>query len=318
MTTGEAIPHNNGLTRRALLAGVLGNALLLPLAAGCTESEPNYESQFSDEPDWEQDFTGQPDGRLNTTEWNIRLGNNNGWGNRQRQTYTANTRNVRVEHGALILEAHREHGPNTPTYTAARIDTQGKQSFSYGKLEVVSKLPKGTGTWPAFWMLSDDQKYDPTSYGIDDHAKGAWVFNGEIDIMEAVGSRPGIIYPALHTYDSTSRNVILQPRPQINSPDDTRAFHTYGVERTPDTISFTYDGKPYYSVNKTSLVPDGQESKAPLYWPFDQKYYLIANIAIGGTWGGEDDANYPPHGIDDSAAPWQLQVASIRHYPLND
>jgi beta-glucanase (GH16 family) len=266
-------------------------------------------------PAWECDFSKLPDGPVNPDDWNTALGNRNGWGNRQQQTYTADSRNLRIENGLLILEGHREHDAGQPRYTSARIDTMHKRSFGYGTLEVTAKLPKGTGAWPAIWMLSDTAKYQPDKLGVAGKP-AAWVLNGEIDIMEAVGSRPSTVYPAIHTYYGVTNNVSPEPRPQQHAPSSSGAFHTYGVTRTPNDITFAYDGAPYYQISKEAVVPAGtSEADIPLHWPFDQNYYLIINLALGGTWGGEQSDTYPPYGIDDSTAPWQYAVQAVKYYP---
>jgi beta-glucanase (GH16 family) len=281
---------------------------------GCNTDK--QELQFAQKPDWEQDFTKMREDYPLTNDWNFITGHNGGWGNKQQETYTPYSKNVRIDNGNLVLEAHHEESDHGALYTSARITTHTKHSFGYGKLEITAKLPAGIGTWPAIWMLSETEKYQPEQAGVTPHATGAWVLNGEIDIMEAVGSRPGSVYPALHTYNTVSKNTVLNPRPQIEAADSTDKFHSYGVERTPNGITFTYDGNPYYRVDKAGTLPAGKGDTAAQYWPFDQNYYLILNLAMGGTWGGELHDQYPPYGIDNSKKSWQLQIASIRHYPL--
>ena len=314
MTHRETEPDFSEISRRAFLLGASGAAALY--LAGCShpETEPAKEPtpEFAPEPDWQQDFSKMPDGPIDTSAWNIAIGNANGWGNNQQQYYTANSQNVRLQGGRLVLQANYLSGDKRK-YISGRIDTHGKQSFDYGRLEITGRVPAGTGTWSAFWMLPENPAHQPSDFGLSPDAPS---LNGEIDIMEALGSRPGMIYPNLHTYETATGNAKLRSQPSAVAADDNHKFHTYGVERTPDNITFTYDHKPYYQARKQDLVSAGHETDTPLYWPFDQKYYLILNLAMGGDWGGEKSDQYPPYGIDNSTGPWQLQVSSVKHFPL--
>ena len=314
MPSREHFTYESVLSRRALLSGALGSAAALYLG-GCSP-EQSTEPEFARTPDWQQDFGKMPNGPIDTNVWNYSLGNANGWGNEQQQFYTQNQQNVRVQDHRLVIQANHLDKPERP-YVSGRIDTRHKQSFGYGKLEIVGRLPAGVGTWSAFWMLPENPKYPPETFGLKPDAPGIWGLNGEIDIMEAVGAEPGLVYPNLHTYDNTVNRIKAAPHPQIAVPDSTDVLHTYGVERTPERVTFTFDHKPYYQVNKKDAVPAGHEADAPLYWPFDQNYYLILNLAMGGEWGGEKAKDYPPNGIDDASGPWQLRVSSIKHYPFN-
>lgn len=320
MSSGESYPagdpYDARLSRRALLAGMSAAAAALWLS-GCSHEQKG--PKFADKPDWEQDFSRIPTGAaLDPLIWNYRHGDN--WGNEQEQTYTDRTQNIRVQDGVLILQANRVRTQDGTPYTSARIDTQGKRNFGYGKLEITARIPRGTGTWPAIWMLADTQRYQPAQAGVANTADNLRILNGEIDIMEAVGSRPGIVYPNLHSLHTTSAHTldtIPDPNRKLAVPDDATAYHRYGVEHTPKRIIFTLDGKPYYEATKAATVPAGTSAaEAPRYWPFDQNYYLIMNLAMGGDWAGEKRDQYPPYGIDDSTGPWQLRVKSIRHYPF--
>jgi len=161
------------------------------------------------------------------------------------------------------------------------------------------KLPKGTGTWPAAWLMPDTPKYTPDQYGIGKDAPKAWALNGEIDFMEAVGYIPNQIIPATHSYNSLSQGTIYTP----GFIDDAYGtYHKYGVIKLKDSISFTIDGKVYATRTRSSTNP--------LDWPYDQPYYLILNLAIGGSWAGQK-------GIDNSSAPWTMSVKSISYLPLS-
>jgi beta-glucanase (GH16 family) len=133
--------------------------------------------------------------------------------------------------------------------------------------------------------------------------------DGEIDMVEAVGSYPGVISSSAqsYTYNPTNNNERVQT---TTIPDYSTAFHDYSMDWTPTSLSFAVDGKIYHTVTK-------QPSDSTLVWPYNEPYYLILNIAMGGVSGGTDAAQYPPDGIDDASAPWQMFVKSISFTPYN-
>jgi beta-glucanase (GH16 family) len=246
---------------------------------------------------WAYDFTGRPDGALSATDWVFEEGVKTAAYHNELQAYTSRTSNARIEHGLLIIEARQEalYGKQ---YTSARINTMDKFSFTYGTLEVDMMLPKGRGTWPAAWLMPRKNKYSAGAYGIANNDKLAWAMNGEIDFVEALGSLPGQNMPSAHSYNELHQKPTYTPA--FISDSDT-AFHRYGIVKTPESITFTLDGQPYASRHKTS--------DNPLDWPYDQPYYLIVNLAVGGDWAGQD-------GVDNSSAPWQLKVRTISYKPL--
>lgn len=246
---------------------------------------------------WVYDFGMFDDGPLPTNDWNVESGVEVANYNDEAQAYTSRTDNVRIENGALVIEAKPEalHGKS---YTSARIDSRDKFDFTYGTLEVSMKLPRGNGTWPAAWLMPVRGIYDPSDYGISPTDEHAWVVNGEIDFLESIGRIPNQNIPAAHTYNQRKLSAIYTPG-FIQNPYD--QFHTYGIIKSPTKIEFTIDGRTFASRTKTS--------DSPLDWPFDQPYYLILNLALGGEWAGAD-------GIDDSTAPWKLEVKTISYSPL--
>lgn len=237
---------------------------------------------------WWDEFesAGSPDETL----WNYDMGDACpalcGWGNNELQYYTNDLKNVRVENGLLIIEAHKD-SMNQRAYTSARIVSKHKGDWLYGTIEVKAKLPRGKGTWPAIWMLSTDWNY------------GGWPASGEIDIMEHVGFDPGIVHGTIHT-ESYNHMKQTQKEGKIAVPDAQDAFHVYSIQWSADKIDFYVDDERYYTVTRA------QEDTFK-EWPFDQPFHLIMNIAVGGNWGGMQ-------GVDDSIWPQRMEIDYVRVY----
>ncbi|MDR3652896.1 MAG: glycoside hydrolase family 16 protein [Paludibacter sp.] len=203
---------------------------------------------------WQDNFNGN---KLDTTSWNNQVAKP-GWVNNELQRYT-NGENVKQKDGKLYIEARNENGE----YTSGRINTQGKRTFTYGIVEMKAKLPKGTGTWPALWMLGQNIK------------EVGWPECGELDIMEHVGKQPGFIHCTIHNpsgYGATPYTGVIEVK------DLFEKFHIYSMEWTKDFITFYVDGKSVYHYQP--------EIKNKNNWPFDKPFFLIFNVAVGGDWGG--------------------------------
>jgi beta-glucanase (GH16 family) len=204
---------------------------------------------------WEENFNNT---ELNEKVWNFELGdgcpNICGWGNNESQFYTKE--NHEIKDGILIIHPKKEN----EKYTSTRITTKDKKEFQYGRMEVRAKLPAGKGLWPAFWMLGSNI------------SKVGWPQCGEIDILEYVGKNPGTIYTTLHTTDShgESKNSKITKIENIEN-----GFHIYAIDWTKDKIDFYVDQKLVYTFapkNKTEEI-----------WPYNQPFYFIINVAIGGN-----------------------------------
>jgi beta-glucanase (GH16 family) len=232
---------------------------------------------------WNDEFnySGMPD----STKWNYDLGGH-GWGNNELQYYTNDSKNVRVENGNLIIEAHKD-SLGDKAYTSTRIVSKKKGDWLYGRIEVRAKLPKGKGTWPAIWMLSTDWTY------------GDWPSSGEIDIMEHVGYDPEVVHGTIHT---EAYNHVKQTQKEgiITVPGAQEDFHVYAVEWREKKMDFFVDDKLYHTVDR---VPNDDYKG----WPFDQKFHLLMNLAVGGNWGGSK-------GIDESIWPQRLEIDYVRVY----
>ncbi|HMB00293.1 MAG TPA: glycoside hydrolase family 16 protein [Spirochaetota bacterium] len=186
--------------------------------------------------------------------------------NEEAQNYVDRRKNCRLEQGRCIIEACHDNYDGYP-YSSAKLTTRGKVSWDYFRLEARARLPQGQGTWPAIWMMPSEPAY------------GNWPDSGEIDIMEHVGKDPGNVHASVHSRsyywkEGTERTAI------INLPQIYTDFHTYGIIKEPGRIRIYADDKIYFDVSRQS----GDTWKE---WPFEHRFYLILNLAIGGVWGGE-------------------------------
>jgi len=230
---------------------------------------------------WNDEFNynGVPD----STKWNYNVGGH-GWGNNELQYYTSkDTTNAYVEDGFLKITARKQIKENRQ-YTSARLHTKNKAEFQYGKIEIRAKLPAGRGTWPAIWMLGKN---------ID---KAKWPACGEIDIMEHVGYEKDSVFGTIHTETFNHMKGTQKSKGiYIRSPYD--SFHVFSIEWTPVKIDFMMDGLLFSHIKNEYL-----SSKE---WPFDQPFFLILNLAIGGGWGGKK-------GVDDSIFPASMYIDYVR------
>jgi beta-glucanase (GH16 family) len=207
---------------------------------------------------WSDEFDtpGAPD----NTKWGYDLGAG-GWGNNELQYYTNRPENVVVSAGALKIIAKTESFSGS-AYTSARLLTKDKFSFKYGKVEVKAKLPAGTGTWPAIWMLGNNI----SSVG--------WPACGEIDIMEHVGRDLNKIYATLHYPGHSGGSGVGNT---VTIGDATTAFHTYTAEWSDVMIKFSVDNQVFHTfINNGAL-------------PFNHNFFIILNIAMGGNFAGPVD-----------------------------
>jgi beta-glucanase (GH16 family) len=242
----------------------------------------------------EFDYTGLPD----PEKWSFDVaGNAYGWGNNELQNYTDETYpspNAWVEEGRLIIEARAEeytHSGHTRDYTSARLRTMHSGDWLYGKIEVRAKLPGGRGTWPAIWMLPTDSEY------------GGWPASGEIDIMEYVGYEPELIHWTVHT-ESFNHSIGTQKGESAHFETPENRFYTYAVEWHKDRIDFLVDDQRYFTF-------ENQEGYTFEEWPFDKRFHLLLNVAVGGDWGGVE-------GVDDAIFPVRMEVDYVRVYQNGD
>lgn len=227
---------------------------------------------------WQENFNGKT---LDEKVWNYELGdgcpNICGWGNNERQIYT--TQNHTIENGNLTIEARKEGDK----YTSARMTTKGKKEFQYGRIECRAKLPTGKGIWPAFWMLGTNI------------AQVGWPKSGEIDILEYIGRQPHQVFTTLHTQDGHGDNGHSK-KTEIAGIET--GFHVFAVDWTKEKMDFFVDDALVFTYSP--------EVKNESSWPFDQPFYIIVNMAIGGNFGGPD--------VDDGIFPQDFTVDYIKVY----
>lgn len=231
----------------------------------------------------EFDYAGLPD----STRWGYDTrGNDYGWGNRELQFYTAGRiENSRVEKGMLVIAARLEEMEGR-RYTSARLVTRGKGDWLYGRFEIRAKLPSGRGMWPAIWMLPTDREY------------GGWPAGGEIDIMENVGYDPDTIVGSAHT-QTYNHAIGTHKNGKIPVPGCHENFHVYALEWEPEEFRLYVDDNHYFTYQN--------DGTGPHQWPFDKRFHLLLNIAVGGNWGGL-------HGVDDSIFPREMYIDYVRVY----
>lgn len=238
---------------------------------------------FSDtkvyEPNWVLSWGDEFDGNaLDETVWSkVNHGNPD---NGEVQFYTPRSENILVSNGTLKLIARKETytgqgpwmtQPVTREYTSGKVETQGKKTFKYGKMEARMKLPRGKGSWPAFWLLGEN---------LFDSGIG-WPRCGEIDIMEH-GQDFNNLGAAIHT-QAYNHTIGTQKTGTYNIDNYDTDFHTYGVEWSTDKLNFDVDRNTYFSVSKSAI------GSSEAQWPFDQPFWIILNHAVGGAWGGTPD-----------------------------
>lgn len=212
---------------------------------------------------WSDEFnnTGLPI----STHWAYEIGTGNGgWGNNELQYYTNRLQNAYCENGVLKIKAIKEAFSGSQ-YTSARLLTRGKFEFKYGRVEVKAKLPTGVGTWPAIWMLGTNI----TTVG--------WPACGEIDIMEHRGSEPNKIHSSLHYPGRSGGNPVTNTRVISNA---TTEFHLYRADWTSSSIDFYIDDLLFFKVPNSASIP------------FNHNFYILINIAMGGTFGGAIASNF--------------------------
>ena len=263
------------------------------LTPGCARNnDTDWTPYKPDKPDsvnkvlvWSDEFNinGLPD----ASKWSYDIGGNaTGWGNNELQYYTqARLENAEVKDDFLYITARKESFGGKD-YTSARLITKLKGDWLYGRVEIRAKLPDGRGMWPAIWMLPTDWAY------------GGWPASGEIDIMENVGYNPYVIVASAHT-ESYNHAIGTQKSANINVATCYSDFHVYALEWEVKEYRVYVDNKLYFTFKN--------EGTGYKVWPFDKRFHLLLNVAVGGNWGGAQ-------GVDNTIFPRQMVVDYVRIY----
>ena len=266
--------------RTATVTVVSGTALQRISVAQAPAQQAAYNAPEGYHLVWHDEFDSGSE--LNADDWTHEV-QRQGWVNNELQNYV----NHRTPEGRLVTSISDGHlritalKENGKVYSG-RVYAKVKEGWTYGYIEASIKLPKGKGTWPAFWMM-------PVNFR-------SWPADGEIDIMEEVGANPNYVSSSLHAnaHVHTNNTQVTHEMYLAGAEDD---FHTYAIEWTAKNITTYVDGKQQLSYDNRGLGRDD--------WPYDDPFYVILNLAWGGDWGGY-------RGIDDNALPVTMEVDYVR------
>ncbi len=299
---GSKATRREAFRSRISVLGAIGLIVIaLTVVAGCASlPEQAFDSgdlapeELSDAglaSDWELVWNDEFSGSEIAEHWTHEV---NAWGggNNELQYYTARRENSRVAGGSLRIVARKEffEGPEgARAFTSARVVTKNAADWKYGRFEIRARLPEGQGIWPAIWMMPTDEVY------------GGWAASGEIDIVELVGHIPGRVHGTLHYGGSWPANThtgdsFRLPRGEKFSDE----FHVFTLIWEEGAIHWYVDGEHYQT--QTFWRTEGHEFPAP----FDQRFHLILNVAVGGNWPGSPD--------DSTQFPQELLVDYVRVY----
>lgn len=263
------------------------SVVMLFMLFGCgTDANPE-----SSDPDWQlvwsDEFEGVEGESPDTDNWTYDIGRGqNGWGNQELQYYTDRPENAALDgEGNLVITARRESF-NGADYTSARIKTQGLFDQGYGRFEARLKTPFGPGIWPAFWMLGSN--FDTVG----------WPQSGEIDVMELRGQEPSKIAGSLHGPGYSAGNAISRSFTLSNARFDTE-YHVFAIEWFEDRIDYYVDDVRYQRITREDVEDEGE-------WVFNQPFFMILNIAVGGNYVG------PPS--DQTPLPQEMVIDYVRVY----
>ncbi|MGW7047138.1 ricin-type beta-trefoil lectin domain protein [Streptomyces avermitilis] len=280
------------LLRRCLFAA-LSAVLVASAAVGSADAAPKptpsksaaaaAAATFSDT------FDGAAGSAVDSSKWQVETGDN--VNNHERQYYTSGNNNAALDgQGHLVITARKDNPGNYQCwygrceYTSARLNTSGKFSAAYGRVEARMKIPRGQGMWPAFWMLGTDI------------GQVGWPNSGEIDVMENVGFEPSTIHGTIHGPGYSGSGGIGAAYSLPGGQAFADAFHTFAVDWAPDSITWSVDGTVYQKRTPADL---GGKT-----WAFNKPFFLILNLAVGGYWPGDPNSS--------TVFPQQLVVDEVK------
>lgn len=280
-TITVTIPANPDTYARSgavtIMSGTARTAITVTQAAA---EKPAYNAPEGYSLVWQDEF--DKGSELNADNWTHEV-QPSGWVNSELQNYVNHTtpggaKVTEIKDGRLQIHCLKEDGK----IYSGRVYAKVKEGWTYGYIEASIKLPKGKGTWPAFWMMPVNFK--------------SWPADGEIDIMEEVGGNPNYVSSSLHANAHVhSNNTQVTHEMYLDGAEDD--FHTYAILWTHDNITTYVDGQVQLSYDNRGLGRDD--------WPYDDPFYVILNLAWGGSWGGT-------YGIDESALPCTMEIDYVR------
>jgi beta-glucanase (GH16 family) len=246
--------------------------LLLTIIFGCERDDFQKLDQRNWVLTWSDEFNGEEGTLPDSLKWAFDIGRGEGgWGNQEFQYYTDRPENVSMDgEGNLVITARNEPFGGA-AFSSARIKTQGLFAQTYGRFEARMKTPYGPGIWPAFWMLGSNIE------------TVNWPQCGEIDIMELRGQEPHIVHGTIHGPGYSGGNAITKGNALINNRFD-KEFHVFAIEWDEDKIDFFVDDYLYQRIEKSDV--NGE-------WVYDQPFFLLLNVAVGGTYVGFPTVDTP-------------------------
>lgn len=262
-----------------------------PPASSCPNAQPLTGWKLI----WQDEFTTPS---LDLTKWSYII-NGDGGGNNELQYYTNSPANSYIQNGIFTIKAIKQQMEGR-AYTSARVHTQGKFSFTYGRVDVCAQLPIGQGLWPGIWMLPEDSSY------------GTWPLSGEIDIMEMIGQNPNTVFGSLNYGDPWPGNKYVTKNYTLPSGNFSQGYHVFSIEWSPNQIQWFVDGNLYATQTPSNLgqcyssqaCPNGAPCACP--WRFNKPFYLLLNVAVGGSLPG------PPN--NSTVFPQTMNVHYVRVY----
>jgi len=229
---------------------------------------------------WHDEFEGP---EIKGDYWTHEVGGS-GWGNGEAQYYTDRPSNAFIEDGQLVIQALEENMLGK-RYTSARLMTRDKVEVAYGRIEARIKIPYGQGLWPAFWMLGAN---------LD---QSGWPHNGEIDIMENIGSEPWVIHGTVHGPGYSGGDGVGASKRLPGGGRYADDFHVFAIEWEEEEIRWYMDGDEYFRLTPAAV---------PGEWVYDHPFFLILNVAVGGRWPGYPD--------ETTSFPQTMRVDYVRIY----
>jgi beta-glucanase (GH16 family) len=279
--------ENNLLLKmtKKVIIGFLTPAMICLMSCGDGTGDTPGHSQRNYELVWSDEFDGEAGASPDGSKWTYDIGGGvNGWGNNELQYYTNDPKNVSLDgDGYLVITALKE-SLGGKAYTSARIKTQGIFQQTYGRFEARLKTPYGKGLWPAFWMLGANIE------------EVSWPQCGEIDVMELIGQQPFEVHGTIHGPGYSAGNAITSSFQNEGVRFDTE-FHEFAVEWGEDFIEFFVDDERYHSIKPQNV---------PGEWVFNDDFFLILNVAVGGNWPGAPNST--------TFFPQKMEIDYVRVY----